>query len=234
MEASTSLCLDTSYLRGRVGGPSRPEDAGGIRRWILRLQWFSAGLLHALVQMSVLLLALSVGIAVTNNVVGLDGLWIAYSVITIAFSLPIVVILGGALFGLYLFLSNWLVGMHEQEVVSVQGADRFKSFLRMRITTEGLDIFVIGAKKVCTRWCWSDGVRVPQAAGPNLAPISEIYPDRKWARRELLRRKLNKKRSYNVAITVDSGRPDISVLKPAKPLEPEIVDFIHVSSTSST
>jgi hypothetical protein len=64
----------------------------------------------------------------------------------------------GTLFGLYLFLSHKLLGMHNLEVYSAQGIEGYKSFLRMHVSAEGLRVYPIGLRAQSTRWVAAPGV----------------------------------------------------------------------------
>jgi hypothetical protein len=68
--------------------------------------------------------------------------------------------LGGLLMGVWLALTNRLVGWHEQESMSAQAIGDYKCFLRMRIDATGLTIYPLGLRRACRRWRPGDGVRV--------------------------------------------------------------------------
>lgn len=54
--------------------------------------------------------------------------------------------------GLYLYLSNLILSMHEDEASSSLANPNFKNFTRMRIHDKGIDIFPIGIRKVQQNW----------------------------------------------------------------------------------
>lgn len=66
----------------------------------------------------------------------------------------------GFLFGFYLFASHILARMHDMEVYSAQAIERFKSFLRMRITAEELTIFPVGLVEPARKWRFAPGVEL--------------------------------------------------------------------------
>jgi len=60
--------------------------------------------------------------------------------------------LGGALFGLYLFVGNNF-GFHRNDVWAAQAIPDFKSFLRIHLDHEGaLTIYALGVRRVCRSW----------------------------------------------------------------------------------
>lgn len=68
----------------------------------------------------------------------------------------IVLVLGGILgsltFGVYLFLTFWLLNCHATEAFSAFRYEGYKNFLRMHITDEEITVYPIGIPKVCRRW----------------------------------------------------------------------------------
>ncbi|MCB1986438.1 MAG: metallophosphoesterase [Burkholderiales bacterium] len=60
---------------------------------------------------------------------------------------------GGAIMGIYLWLSNSLIGAHSNEVFSSQSIPDYKNFLRLQIDKTGqLTIYPVGVEKVCKKW----------------------------------------------------------------------------------
>jgi hypothetical protein len=83
------------------------------------------------------------------------------------------VLLGGAIgaviMGLYLWISNRLLGAHTNEVFSCQGIPDYKHFLRFHVTKDSLTIYPIAVKKVPRSWeLWMD-----QNAGNTAEPGTE-------------------------------------------------------------
>ena len=82
---------------------------------------------------------------------------------------------GGLTFALYLFLSHFLMGIHDNEVFAVQSIPDYKHFLRLHIDREGaLTIYPIGLRQVPRRWRY----RPEAAAGeawfePEGTPVQE-------------------------------------------------------------
>jgi len=60
--------------------------------------------------------------------------------------------LSAFLMGVYLYLSNLLLSMHEDEASSSLANPDFKNFTRMRIHDKGIDIFPVGIRKVQQNW----------------------------------------------------------------------------------
>lgn len=67
-------------------------------------------------------------------------------------------LVGGTIFGLYLLASLNLLGTHNNEAFSSLRIDRYKHFLRFRLTAEGLMLYVIGIKHVRS----TDGTQAPK------------------------------------------------------------------------
>jgi hypothetical protein len=91
--------------------------------------------------------------------------------IGIVLSFIFIFIYSGTLFGFYLVITNILMKLHEQEVFSAQGIEDYKSFLRMRITEAGLEIYSIGLKKSARRWRTAPGVEVSKRSGSQMRVI---------------------------------------------------------------
>jgi len=83
--------------------------------------------------------------------------------------------IGAVIMGLYLWLSNRILGAHTNEIFSCQGIPDYKHFLRFHVTKEGVTIYPIGVKKVPRSWeLWMD-----QNAGNTAEPGTEwIVPKR--------------------------------------------------------
>lgn len=84
-------------------------------------------------------------------------------------------VVGAVIMGLYLWLSNRILGAHTNEVFSCQGIPDYKHFLRFHLTKDGLTIYPIGVKKVPRSWdLWMD-----KNAGSTPEPSTEwIVPKR--------------------------------------------------------
>jgi hypothetical protein len=61
-------------------------------------------------------------------------------------------LLGGALTGLYMTLSNVLSGLHADEVYSSLHIKDYKNFLRMHLGPDGLTVYPIAVARVCRKW----------------------------------------------------------------------------------
>jgi hypothetical protein len=99
--------------------------------------------------------------------------------------LPAVALLGGilsgVLVGLYLGGTNLLLGMHDNEAFSALHSRRYKHFVRMHISEQGLRLYVVGFDKVGTGWDCTKSAqdvakppcRQPDAVVPRL--IDQIF-----------------------------------------------------------
>jgi len=79
------------------------------------------------------------------------GHWWGNALLIIIFSIS-----GGTVsaftMGIYLYLSNLLLAMHEDESSSSMAEPNYKNFVRMRIHEHGIDIYPIGIRKVQKDW----------------------------------------------------------------------------------
>lgn len=96
----------------------------------------------------------------------------------VPFSLEMLLIggaLGVALVGLYLLLSNWILRFHDNEVLSSQGIDDYKNFLRLHLRSDGsLLVYPVKVERVCKAWRFEAG------AGPGAAwfsPMDQLRPE---------------------------------------------------------
>ncbi|MFG1783112.1 metallophosphoesterase family protein [Rhodococcus oryzae] len=78
--------------------------------------------------------------------------------LSVPISLAALYLYCGTLFGLYLFLSHKVLGMHKLEVYSAQGIEGYKSFLRIHISAQGLRVHPIGLRTPSTGWVAAPGV----------------------------------------------------------------------------
>jgi len=106
---------------------------------------FVIGFMHALGQ--TIMLFGTMYILAQSQLMSYWGKWQAEALIVLIFSIS-----GGAvssfLMGIYLYLSNRLLGMHEDESSSALANPHFKNFTRMRIHDKGVDIYPVGIKTV--------------------------------------------------------------------------------------
>jgi hypothetical protein len=110
---------------------------------------FWIGFIHASGQ-TIMLFATMYWLAQTS-ILDHWGSWWGNTLIVLVFSLT-----GGTasafLMGVYLYLSNILFGMHEDEASSSLAYPHFKNFTRMKIHDKGVDIYPIGIRKVQQNW----------------------------------------------------------------------------------
>ena len=77
---------------------------------------------------------------------------------------------GSFIFGIYLILSNLVVGFHRTEAFSALENKNHKSFLRMEISKKELVIHAIGLEKTARTWRWREN---KSGYEPWVAPASE-------------------------------------------------------------
>jgi len=107
------------------------------------------GLLHALCQ-TVMLFGTMYWIAQTT-LMDYWGSWWGNAMIVLIFS-AVGGTISSLLMGVYLYLSNLLLSMHEDESSSSLANPDFKNFIRMKIHDKGIDIYPIGIRKVQKNW----------------------------------------------------------------------------------
>ena len=118
--------------------------------------------------------------------------------LTAALTGVLLVPLCGFLFGAYLFASHWLARMHDLEVYSAQAIDRYKSFLRIRITADELTIHPVGLVEPSRKWTFAPGVQL--------------------IKRERVRRL--GKHTFRLRVPVKGQR----IFDPAEPLAPQLIE----------
>lgn len=140
-----------------LGGPSLALSIGALFAgfWLFvdrvssKPGSFFIGLLHALGQ-TIMLFGTMYWLAQTS-LMELWGHSGGNAMIVLIFSL-----VGGFAssfsMGIYLYLSNLILGMHEDEASSSLANPNFKNFTRMRIHDKGIDIFPIGIREVQKNW----------------------------------------------------------------------------------
>ena len=148
-----------------------PRKWAGLRRFV----WGGLhGCAHSLLALALLWFFSRVNLSVIAHHYGLnpeiwvDGLTqialIAVEIVSTGF------VVGGSMFGLYLVLSNWLSGMHEQEVYSALHIADYKNFLRLHISKDVMTIYAFKVRKVCRRWRINTLARELVSAGGWLRP----------------------------------------------------------------
>ena len=129
-------------------------------RKVNRKGTFWVGLLHAVLQ-TFLFFIVMYWLAQT----ALSDHWGSFSgnmIIVVALSIT-----GGTvaslLMGIYLYLSNRLLGMHEDEASSSLANPDYKNFLRLHVHAKGVTVYPVGIKKVRRNWTITgdeDGISV--------------------------------------------------------------------------
>lgn len=119
-------------------------------------------------------------------------------------------IANGLVFSSYIWLSNVVFKLHEQEIYSSQAIEDWKSFLRLRIGPDGLTIYPIGLQKIARDWQSS-----PQPGKGD--PEESAKDDRKLMQRALIGLGLK-------PITFEVRKGTTNLLRPASPLEPHLIE----------
>jgi hypothetical protein len=140
-----------------VGGPSLAISIGALFAgfWLFvdrvskKRGSYWVGLVHAVGQ-TMMLFGTMYWFAQTS-LMDYWGHWWGNALIIAIFSLS-----GGTVsaftMGVYLYLSNLLLGMHDDESSSALAEPNFKNFTRMKIHEKGIDIYPIGIRKVQKDW----------------------------------------------------------------------------------
>lgn len=129
------------------------QTAGGPK-WLAAL----AGLAHGVAQILGSLALFWLMIKLTAC--GFPGLDMLQPPLAVLLGFVATFLYSGTLFGIYLVCGNIFLKLHDQEIFSAQGIEDYKSFLRMRITATGLEIFPIGLRSCARRWRAAPGVKV--------------------------------------------------------------------------
>lgn len=88
---------------------------------------------------------------------------------------PLLYLYCGTLFGFYLFLVQFLLRLHDEEVYSSQGIEDYKSFLRIRIGPGGITVYPIGLERIARHWRPAGGVRTTNAGrSVSMARLHEV------------------------------------------------------------
>jgi hypothetical protein len=140
-----------------LGAPSLALSIGAlfagfwlfVDRVIKKKGSFFIGFLHATVQ--TIMLFANMYLWAQTDLLDYWGSWWGNAVIVLLFSFT-----GGSasalLMGVYLYLSNILLGMHHDESSSALANPNYKNFVRMKIHSEGIDIYPVGIRKVQKNW----------------------------------------------------------------------------------
>ncbi|MCC2110628.1 MAG: metallophosphoesterase [Hyphomicrobiales bacterium] len=136
-----------------------------------RVRW-PIGILHALAHIILFIVLALVFVSFNERVIGLDPEFLGTS---IAFALEMIVIgglLGAAVFGLYLLMASLWLNLHGQDAFSALRIDKYRNFLRLRLSETSLTIYPIGLDEVPRRNQWR-----PNPEAKDGRPISVFVPD---------------------------------------------------------
>jgi hypothetical protein len=155
--AALFLVIFWTYTDGKLGH----------WRWLV-------GALHGAVHLVILLAVTSLSVPLNFHLFGIapGGYWSAW-----ATGLEMVLaggFAGGAVWGLYLMLTCGLFGMHANDAFSAMRLDRYRQFLRMRLTPDSLTIYPIGIDRTPSRDQWQVNGRA--APGNQDEPAYEPAP----------------------------------------------------------
>jgi hypothetical protein len=188
--AGAVLAVALGFVAFAYSGASRRTP-----RWAPPL----IGLSHFLVQFLLSLIVATV--LSTLLIAATDNPFIhvpALVVLSIACCWPI----NGLMTSVYMWASNYVANMHEQEIFSAQAIEDWKCFLRMRVNKDGLTIFPIGLRKIERTWQVADG----------MDKIAQTRMTR-WLRKAL-----------GAKVTVDVAKNTTHIFHPAEPLAPELIE----------
>ena len=108
-----------------------------------------AGVVHAVAHLAVASVCVWMGVLVVSWFGDPTDIvtWTVWSVVVFTTGTA----LGSATFGAYLGVADWVAGINTNELFAAQHIERFKHFLRMRVTDDEIEVFVIGLD-ACPRW----------------------------------------------------------------------------------
>ena len=134
-----------------------------------RVAKFGVGLFHALMHILGLIALTWASAWFVMNVWPANVKHVAFSFMFAASMILLGGSVGAMIMGLYLWLSNRILGAHTNEIFSCQAIPDYKHFLRFHLTKDGLTIYPIAVKKVPRSWeLWMD-----QNAGNTAEPGTE-------------------------------------------------------------
>ncbi|MCH8292713.1 hypothetical protein IH992_16595 [Candidatus Poribacteria bacterium] len=117
-----------------------------------RIWRFILGFLHAVAHLFVIIFLIWAFGSLNPNLLGITFGTLPSILAVIVEMILFGGILGGLLMGIYLLLSNLLLGVHTNEIFSALKIQNYKNFLRLHIDKDGLTIYPIGVRKVCKNW----------------------------------------------------------------------------------
>ena len=133
--------------------PAKTKDIS--YRWI--------GFVHGLAHVAICLLVMSLASAWIDPID--SDVW--FHVLYLPTVAAVAGLLSGVLVGFYLLVTNSLFGMHDNEASSALHSRKYKHFLRMHVTKEHVEVFVIGLRNVGRGWeCNEDAQRAPADQPP--------------------------------------------------------------------
>ncbi|MCX7899295.1 MAG: hypothetical protein N2444_04295, partial [Methylocystis sp.] len=142
-------------------GFAKPRDDHGQTAW----KWVTAGLLHALAQLCVTHWIVELTFCFVRSG-GLKGL--AVTLFALPASFVFCVLATGMLFPLYLMAANKIFGLHDEELYSSQAIERYKGFMRIKITRKEICVYPIGLTEICESWAPAYAPAAPAAQIPIL------------------------------------------------------------------
>lgn len=144
--------------------------------WLQMLTRFGAGLLHSAAHLVLILLAFWVAGYVNYQMLGLDDPDAIEQVVVFALEMLVAGgIFGAVLFGIYLMLTNLLLGAHSNAGSSALRVADFKGFLRLHVARDGVRIFPLGVRDVARKWRVA---RSPAPSDPRIVPEGKPIAER--------------------------------------------------------
>lgn len=121
----------------------------GIGKLVHPWKGVVAGLAHAIVHLAVASVCVWAGVLVVSWFGDPTDIvtWIAWGAVVFGSATAI----GSATFGAYLGLADWFGGINTNELFAAQRIEGFKHFLRMRVTDDEIEVYVVGLDE-CPRW----------------------------------------------------------------------------------
>jgi len=112
------------------------------------------GVTHALFHI-ICFLSLAIGLRILNtNIFGLDPSYFLTRIVFAGEMIFIGGILGGFIFGLYLFIMSRWFNRHAPDASSALRLNNYRNFLRLKLSKDSLTIYPIGVDKVPGRQDW--------------------------------------------------------------------------------
>ncbi|MGJ8623891.1 MAG: metallophosphoesterase [Yoonia sp.] len=165
------------------------------------------GTLHFLAQLAVAFVIAMLGLSLLGHIGA--GLWMFLILLPFVI-LALIWLFTGLVFSTYIWISNALFKLHQQEIYSAQAIEGWKSFLRMRIGPEGLTIYPIGLRDIVQDW------------QPSPVPGQNTQAKAATPARGMIQRAMVGLGLKSITLQVPQGSTNL--LRPATPLRPQLIE----------